>query len=227
VIYSVQANTTVISNLSLSPSLYTTIAESVRKVLPIMEEEQSRIQAAAALPRVISGSFTYGVNDSTAKPLRNAKVRISGYSTKSANILLPALTQNAVYVEYTTDGNGYFQIEMPANYTLPNQCVNITVTRGGVSQQVSVTRDALVETGGDIKTKMLKNAFSESEGIMEKLDNAVYSIGTVVDYEDKRAMEEANAQSQPQVTLGEGDNAFALTWFGSAITTHTYKLLFS
>ncbi|MCL2122117.1 MAG: hypothetical protein FWH28_07705, partial [Clostridiales bacterium] len=196
---------------------YNTVAQSVTSVMGLLRDEQSNIAMLLALPKRVYGYFTYGPNADDDKPLKNAKVAISGFYT-----LASPSNPSIVQVECTTDDNGYFEVQMPAGYKLSAGSLDFLVTRGKVGDEISVSRVDLTVGQGNIGSHRLKKEFVQSEGILERLDDIIYHIKDVLEDLDDA---EEETLGQPKVVLGEEGTEFSLTWAGSAISKYTYKLL--
>lgn len=122
-----------------------------------------------------------------------------------------------------TDANGYFNISVPSSARQYEKVI-VDVSRNGVTQKFAFSCWETVLQGGNLGN--LGNlAVQDSfyvEGIFEKVDSIVNSIGEVVsDFVPPTEQASAN----PQVTLGEGDNLFSLSWSNAPSFSYSYKIL--
>ena len=153
----------------------------------------------------IEGVFQYE-RAGTDWPLRNAGVVFmwKGSFSKS-NISM-------------TGETGDFFDTTPKNLVVSE--VTMIITKAGVSQSITFSAQNLRKMKGNLGIVKLKKEFSQTEGLLETLDNLTEDMNAIADKE----LEREEQQEPPKVTFGDGENEFVL----EADTTpskFTYKIL--
>jgi len=119
-----------------------------------------------------------------------------------------------------TDVNGYFGLPVPSK-ALDYDKMIVDIVRNGITEKITFSRGETVMLEGKLGNLAVRDNFYV-EGIFEKVDSIVGSISDVVsDYVTSPEQASAN----PQVTLGEGDNLFSLTWANASSFSYSYKIL--
>lgn len=161
-------------------------------------------------PAFIEGNLVYSPKYQNW-PIAKARVLLQ-FQKKAAKDLFS--------ISVITDANGYFGLSVPSKASDYDKMI-VDIARNGITEKITFSRGEIVIVGGKLGNLAVRDNFYV-EGIFEKVDSIVGNIGEVVaDYE----MLPEQASANPQVTLGEGDNLFSLTWANAPSFSYSYKIL--
>lgn len=161
-------------------------------------------------PTIIEGNFTYSSKYQNW-PLVRAQVYLTFQKEGKTQI-----SSNSV----TSDVNGYFIISTP-DAAIRYEKMIVEVSRNGVRQKFTFTRGQATLTGGNLGKLAVQNNFYV-EGMFEKIESLMDNIDTTLP--DSEALQ-GQTSSNPKVTLGEGENAFSLSWSNAPTFGYSYKIL--
>lgn len=161
-------------------------------------------------PTIIEGNFTYSSKYQNW-PLVRAQVNLTFQKEGKTQI-----SSNSV----TSDVNGYFIISTP-DAAIRYEKMIVEVSRNGVRQKFTFTRGQATLTGGNLGKLAVQNNFYV-EGMFEKIESLMDNIDTTLP--DSEALQ-GQTSSNPKVTLGEGENAFSLSWSNAPTFGYSYKIL--
>ena len=114
----------------------------------------------------------------------------------------------------TSSDDGSFAFDSPCGLIISSLVVRIEY--GKIKESFTFKVSELRETDGDLGKIVLNHDYSHMEGLVETLDNMTFDLKAV------RANEDVN--DIPEITIGEGDDMFALSP-GTVPSNYTYGVL--
>ena len=154
----------------------------------------------------VQGRFVYK-NLGVQYPVRNILLTVTWYGHH---------TDGDKFTEkQRTDREGYFSLDSPDGLILSSMKVDI---KAGLlmSDTVVFNVSEIRQKDGKMGDVLLTKNYSHLDGLVEALDNLTFDMETVV--------ENTDIKETPQITIGEGDDMFALSP-GSIPANYTYKVL--
>lgn len=120
----------------------------------------------------------------------------------------------------SSDENGYFIIPTPDS-AVKYEKVMVDVSRNGVRQVFTYSRGMTKLMEGNLGSLVVQNNFYV-EGMFERIGNLVDNINNTIPGAETSS---GQASSNPKVILGEGENAFSLSWANAPSFGYSYKIL--